>query len=139
MLGVGVQALNIIAVALIVVALQGERVQLVQALALISVFRLVNLSFALVPTVTIYWLAIVYGLMYLPLISVIVHEKMSRYDLGIADVRRSVLLVPLGAVVGTGFAFIEYAILPNQGAYPECFSVRAHSAEHRDDLLCGGR
>ncbi len=117
-LGVGVQALNIVAVALVVVALQGERVQLVEALALISVFRLVNLSFALVPTVTIYWLAIVYGVMYLPLISVIVHEKMSRYDLGIANVRRSVVLVPLGAIVGTGFAFIEHALLANQALIP---------------------
>jgi CAAX protease family protein len=117
-LGAGVQALNLIAVAVIVVALQGERVQLVQALALISVFRLVNLSFVLVPTVTIYWLATIYGLMYLPIISVIIHEKMSRYDLGIADVRRSVLLVPLGAVVGTGFAFIEYALLANKALIP---------------------
>ena len=118
MLGAGVQALNIVAVAFIVLALQGERVQLIEALGLISVFRLVNLSFALVPTVTIYWLAIVYGLMYLPLISVIVHEKMSRYDLGIANVRRSVLLVPLGAVVGTALAFVEHAILPNEALIP---------------------
>ena len=122
-LGLGVQALNIIAVAVIVVALQGERVQLVEALALISVFRLVNLSFALVPTVTIYWLAIVYGVMYLPLISVIAHEKMSRYDLGIANVRRSALLVPLGAVVGTGFAFIEHAILANEALIPNASAI----------------
>jgi membrane protease YdiL (CAAX protease family) len=122
-LGVSVQALNIVAIAVIVVALHGERVQLVEALALISVFRLVNLSFAIVPTVTIYWLAIVYGVMYLPLISVIVHEKMSRYDLGIADVRRSVLLVPLGAVVGTGFAFIEYALLANQALIPNASAI----------------
>jgi membrane protease YdiL (CAAX protease family) len=116
--GVGVQALNIIAVGIIVVALKGERVQLVQALALISVFRLVNLSFALVPIVTISWLAIVYGVMYLPLISVIAHEKMSRHDLGIADVRRSLLFVPLGVIVGTGFAFEEYAILANEALIP---------------------
>jgi membrane protease YdiL (CAAX protease family) len=113
-LGVGVQALNIVAVTVIVVALRGERVQLIQALALVSVFRVVNLSFALVSTVSIYWLATVYGVMYLPLIVVIVHEKMSRYDLGIDDVRRSVVLLPLGAVVGTGFAFIEHALLANE-------------------------
>jgi membrane protease YdiL (CAAX protease family) len=122
-LGVGVQALNIITVAVIVVTLQGQRVQLVEALALISVFRLVNLPFALVPTVTIYWLSIVCGVMYLPLISVIAHEKMSRYDLGIADVRRSVLLVPLGAVVGTGFAFIEHAILANEALIPNASAI----------------
>jgi len=118
MLGVGVQALNISAVVVIVVALRGERVQLVQALALVSVFRVVNLSVALVPTVTIYWLAIINGVMFLPLISVIVHEKMSRYDLGIADVRGSVLMLPLGFVVGTGFALVEYAILANKALIP---------------------
>ena len=117
-LGVGVQALNIVAVAVIVVALHGERVQLVQALALVSLFRVVNLSFALVPTVTIYWLATIYGVMYLPIISVIVHEKMSRHDLGIDNVRRSVLLVPLGAVIGIGFALIEHSILANKALIP---------------------
>jgi membrane protease YdiL (CAAX protease family) len=120
---VGVQALNIAVVAVIVVALRGERVQLVLALALISVFRVVNLSFAIVPATTIYWLATVYGVMYLPLISVIVHEKMSRYDLGIADVRRSVWLVPLGAVVGTGFALVEYAILANAPLIPNTSAI----------------
>jgi membrane protease YdiL (CAAX protease family) len=122
-LGMSLQALNVIVVAVTVGALYGERVQLVEALALISVFRLVNLSFALVPTVTIYWLAIVYGVMYLPLILIIVHEKMSRQDLGIADVRRSVLLVPLGAVVGTGFAFIEHAILANEALIPNASAI----------------
>jgi hypothetical protein len=117
-LGVGVQALNIIAVAVIVVARHGERVQLVQALALVSVFRVVNLSFAIVPTVTIYWLAIVYGVMYLPIISVIVHEKMNRRDLGIDDAVSSVLLVPLGVFIGANFGVIEYAILANNALIP---------------------
>jgi len=117
-LGVGVQTLNIVAVAVIVVALRGKRVQLVQALALVSVFRVINLSFALVPTVTIYWLAAVYGVMYVPLISVIVHEKMSRSDLGIDDAYRSVMLLPLGVGVGIGFAVIEHAILANKALIP---------------------
>jgi hypothetical protein len=73
------------------------------------VFRVVNLSFALVSTVTICWLATVYGVMYVPLIVVIVREKMSRYDLGIDNVRRSALLLPLGVGIGTWFAFVEYA------------------------------
>src|SRR5674536_166549 len=49
-LGVGVQAFNIVIVAVILAALHGERVQLVQALALVSVFRVVNLSFCLLYT-----------------------------------------------------------------------------------------
>jgi uncharacterized protein len=113
-LGVGVQALNIVAVGIIVVVLHGERVQLVQALALVSVFRVVNLSFALVSTVSIYWLATVYGVMFLPILLVIYHEKMSRRDLGL-DVDRSLLwLLPLGVFVGADLGVIEYAILTNK-------------------------
>jgi len=115
---VSVQALNIIAVAVIVLALHGERVQLVQALALVSVFRVVDLSFALISTVTIYWLATVYGVMYLPLIMVIVQEKLNRHDLGIDDVRRSVVLVPLGVFIGANLGVVEYAILANKALIP---------------------
>jgi hypothetical protein len=56
-LDVGVHALYIIAVAVIVVALRVEGVQLVQAVALVSVIRVVNLSFALMSNVTLYVLA----------------------------------------------------------------------------------
>src|SRR5665647_97179 len=118
LLGVGVQALNIVVVAIIVVTLQVERLQLVQALALVSVFRVVNLSFALVPIVTIYWLATIYGVMYLPIILLIVQEKLNRHDLGIDNVRRSVELIPFGAVIGAAFGFIEYYILTNNALIP---------------------
>jgi membrane protease YdiL (CAAX protease family) len=117
-LGVGVQVLNIVAVAIIVVALHGQRVQLAQALALVSVFRVVNLSFALVSTVTIYWLATIYGVMFLPIILLIVHEKLSRYDLGIYDVRRSAVLIAVGAIIGADLGVIEYAILANNPLIP---------------------
>jgi len=118
LLGVGVQALNIVVVAIIVVTLQVERLQLVQALALVSVFRVVNLSFALVPIVTIYWLATIYGVMYLPIILLILQEKLTRHDLGIDNVRRSVELLPFGAVIGAAFGFIEYYILTNNALIP---------------------
>jgi hypothetical protein len=112
--GVGVQALNVVAVAIMVAVLHEERLQLVEALALVSVFRVFNLSFALVPTVTLYWFVIVYGVMYVPIILIIIHEKMSRSDLGIDNVRRSVLLLPLGVAIGIGFALIERLIIANQ-------------------------
>jgi membrane protease YdiL (CAAX protease family) len=56
--------------------------------------------------------------MYLPIIVVIVHEKMSRYDLGIDYVHRSAVLFLLGAAVGTWFAFIEDVILANKALIP---------------------
>jgi len=115
---VSVQALNVIAVAVIVLALHGERVQLIQALALVSLFRVVDLSFALISTATIYWLATIYGVMFLPLILVIIQEKLSWHDLGVDDVRLSVLLVPLGVFIGANLGVIEYAILTNQALIP---------------------
>jgi hypothetical protein len=101
-----------------VAALRGERVQLVEALALVSVFRVVNLSFALISTVTIYWFATIYGVMYLPLILVVIHEKMSRRELGIDNVSRSVVLLPLGVLIGADFGVIEYALLANTPLIP---------------------
>jgi membrane protease YdiL (CAAX protease family) len=101
-----------------VAALRGERVQLVEALALVSVFRVVNLSFALISTVTIYWFATIYGVMYLPLILVVIHEKMGRRELGIDNVSRSVVLLPLGVLIGADFGVIEYALLANTPLIP---------------------
>jgi membrane protease YdiL (CAAX protease family) len=68
--------------------------------------------------VTIYWLATVYGVMYLPIVAVIIHEKMSRRDLGIDDMRRSIVSLPLGALIGANFGVIEYAILANKPLIP---------------------
>jgi uncharacterized protein len=116
--GVGVQTLNLVVIVVAIGVLNGENCKLLEALALVSLLRVVNLSFALIPPTTLYWLVIIYGVMFIPIIAVIVHEKMSRYDLGIDDVRRSVLLLPLGVVVGTGFAFVEHAILANKALIP---------------------
>ena len=115
---VGVQALNIVTVAVIVVALHGQRVKLVEVLALVSVFRVVNLSFALVPTITLYWLIAIYGVMYAPIVALIVHCKMSRSDLGITGGMRLAYLIPVGALIGTAFGLVEYRILANPALIP---------------------
>jgi membrane protease YdiL (CAAX protease family) len=116
--GVGVQALNIVVVSGIVVALHGERAQLVQALALVSVFRVVNLSFALIPAVTLYWLMAIYGVMFIPIIGVVAHRKLSRHDLGLTGGLRLTYLIPFGILVGAGLALIEYQILANPALIP---------------------
>jgi membrane protease YdiL (CAAX protease family) len=121
-LGVGAQALNIIAVAVIVVALHGERVQLVEALALISVFRLVDVAFSLVSIIhsvaTLYsWVAI-YGVMLIPIIAIVAHQKLNRHDLGLTGGLRLTYLIPFGALVGVGLGLIEYAILGNTPLIP---------------------
>ena len=142
-LSLGVQALNIIAVAVIVVALHGERVQLIEALALISVFRFAVFSFQHVSS--IYLLAFVwvmsplivvistvfstsptalysyvafYGVMFIPITAIVAHWKLSRKDLGLTGGLRLTYLLPFGILIGVGIGLIEYAILANQALIP---------------------
>ncbi len=134
----GVQALNVIAVAVIVVALHGERVQLVEVLALISVFGVVSFSFGhvsiiyslaivgvmclplifVIPSVILYvWVAF-YGVMYIPIIAIVARRKLSRHDLGLTGGFRLAYLITLGTLVGVGLGLIEYAILANPPLIP---------------------
>jgi membrane protease YdiL (CAAX protease family) len=133
-----VQALNIIVVAAIVVVLHGERVRLVEALALISVYLVISLSLGhvsiiyslaivwvmylplilVIPTLILYFFAALYGVMFIPIIAIVAHRKLSRRDLGLTGGRRLTYLIPLAALVGVGLGFIEYAILPNQQLIP---------------------
>jgi membrane protease YdiL (CAAX protease family) len=134
----GVQALNIIAVAVIVVTLQGERVQLVEALALISIFGVVSVSFAhvsiiyslaivsviflplilVVPTVSWYLQVAFYGVMFIPIIAIVAHRKLSRHDLGLTGGLRLTYLIPFGTLIGVGLGLVEYAILGNNPLIP---------------------
>ena len=116
--GVGVQAANIVVIMLAIEVLNGERVELLEVLALVSLLRVVNLSFALVPTVTLYWLVVIYGVMFLPIISVVAHRKLSRHDLGLTGGHRLTYLIPFGILVGAELALIEYQILANPALIP---------------------
>ena len=131
---IGVQSLNIIAVAIIVVALHVERKRLLEALALFSLFRVVSLSFGLLPPIC--WFAIVlvmflpliwviptwplylwvasYGVMFIPIIAIVAHQKLSRYDLGLTGGLRLTYLIPFGIFIGVGLGLIEYVILANK-------------------------
>ena len=139
----GVQALNIVAVSVIVVALHGERVQLVQALALISVFGVVSFSLAhvsiicslaivgvmylplvlVIPTVSLYLQVAFYGVMFIPITAIVAHRKLSRHDLGLTGGLRLTYLIPFGAVVGVGIGLTEYAILGNNSLIPNASAI----------------
>ncbi len=139
----GVQALNIIAVAVVVVALHGERIQLVQALALISVFGVVSFSFAhvsiiyslaivgvmylplilVIPAVSLYLQAAFYGVMFIPIVAIVARRKLSRHDLGLTGGLRLTYLIPFGALVGVGLGFVEYAILGNNPSIPNASAL----------------
>ena len=90
-----------------------ERALLPQSLALVSLLRIVSLSFTIVPTVTPYWLVIVYGVTYLGLIAVIAPQKMGRADVGLTGGVRLTYLLPFGVIIGTGLSLGECRVLGN--------------------------
>jgi membrane protease YdiL (CAAX protease family) len=116
--GVGVQALNLVAIVGAIGVLKGERVELLEALALVSLLRVVNLSFAVIPTTTLSWLVAIYGVMFIPIIAVVVRRKLSRNDLGLTGGPQLTYLVPTGIIIGVGLALIEYQILANPALIP---------------------
>jgi uncharacterized protein len=138
-LNYGVQVLSIIVVAVIVVKLHGQRVQLVEALALISVFYLVYaVAFVLnhVPTISalatvsltyfplnlvptsFVTLVTLNGAMLILIIAIIARRKLSRRDLGLTGGLRLAYLIPFGALVAVPLALMEYAILGNKPLIP---------------------
>jgi uncharacterized protein len=116
--GVFVQALNLVVIVIAIGALQGDRIELLEVLALVSLLRVVNLSFAFIPTVTLYWLVEIYGVMFIPVISVVAQQKLSRYDLGLTGGRALVFLIPFGTIIGFELALIEHRILANPALIP---------------------
>jgi hypothetical protein len=116
--GVGVQALNLVAIVVMIGVLSGERVELLEVLALVSLLRVVNLSFAVIPPTTLYWLVAIYGVMFIPIIMVVAHRKLSRRDLGLTGGRPLTYLIPIGALVGVALALVEYRILENPALIP---------------------
>jgi hypothetical protein len=81
--GVGVQVANLVVIVAAIGVLNGENCKLLEVLALVSLLRVVNPSFSLIPTATVCWLVAIYGVMYIPIISVVAHRKLNRYDLGL--------------------------------------------------------
>ena len=116
--GVGVQALNLVVIVVAVGVLNGDRVELLEVLALVSLLRVVNLSFTLIPTTTLYWLVAMYGVMFIPIILVVAHRKLSRHDLGLTGGLQLTYLIPIGSLVGVALALIEYQILANPAFIP---------------------
>ena len=116
--GVGVQALNLVMIVVAIGVLNGNRVELLEVLALVSLLRVVNLSFALIPAVTLYWLVAIYGVMLIPIIAVVAYRELSRQDLGLTAGRPLITLIPIGALIGVPLALIEYQILANPALIP---------------------
>jgi membrane protease YdiL (CAAX protease family) len=107
MASIAVHSINILII--IGVIILKKDVKLVQALSLVSLLRIVNTSMPIFFSLTIYWFASLYGIMFLPILLTIYNQQMSLREIGITFDRA--YLLPFAFLIGFGFALIEYYIL----------------------------
>jgi membrane protease YdiL (CAAX protease family) len=87
----------------------------VQALALVPLFRLVNLGMPVFFQLTAYWFPLIYG----PLVPALVYVDRTRPDLSVPfGWRRGVALVPVAIVISAFLAEVEQAILQSEALIP---------------------
>ncbi|WP_436926758.1 CPBP family intramembrane glutamic endopeptidase [Halosimplex amylolyticum] len=93
----------------------GDDVATVQVLALVPLFRLVNLGMPVFFQLTVYWFPLIYG----PLVPAVVFVDRINPDIEVTPGwRRGLLLLPLTLVVGGMLAEVESAILQSEALIP---------------------
>jgi membrane protease YdiL (CAAX protease family) len=91
--------------------------RLIQAILLISLLRIVNISMPVFFSFTIYWFASLYGIMFIPIALTISEQKLRLKDLGITF--SQIYLFPFAIILGIALGLIEYitlrppALIPN--------------------------
>jgi hypothetical protein len=90
--------------------------KLIQALLLVSLLRIVNLSLPVFFSFTIYWYASLYGIMFIPVALTIRQQNLRLWDLGMTFSK--IYLLPLAIILGIGLGIIEYLILSPPALIP---------------------
>lgn len=81
-----------------------------QSLILLLLLRIINLAMPQFFTATLLWYPMVYGVMFLPVYSIIIHQHITSEELGI-NFNRLHIYLPAAILIGTLLALLEYNIL----------------------------
>ncbi len=84
---------------------------ILQALTLIILLRLINYSMPQFFNVTILQYLLIYGIMFMPIYSIIRSQQMTIKDLGLTIDKKLLIYLPLAIIIGLAMAIIEYNIL----------------------------
>jgi membrane protease YdiL (CAAX protease family) len=84
-----------------------------QSLLLLILLRIINLSMPHFFTSALLWYPLVYGVMFIPIYSIIKNQQISSEEIG-ADFRRLHIYIPAAILIGAAVALPEYSILHPQ-------------------------
>lgn len=104
---IAVHSLNILLVIVFIILRKDPR--LIQALSLVSLLRIVNMSMPVFFSTTIYWFASLYGIMLLPIALAFRYQELNLKYIGVTH--KKAYLWPFAVLLGTGLAIIEYSVL----------------------------
>jgi uncharacterized protein len=110
--GLGIHMMNLIAIVLTIVLkdLSLDVKNVLQSIILLVLLRIVNLSIPQLFTMTVIQYSLIYGIMFVPIYSVIKNQQISTKELGV-DFKRFHIYLPASILIGVTAATLEYEIL----------------------------
>jgi membrane protease YdiL (CAAX protease family) len=111
-LGLAVHIINLqaITIAIILGKFSPETKNILQILLLPLQMRIINLAMPQFFTITLLWYPLVYGVMFIPIYYVIMHQNITSQEIGI-DFKRWYIYLPAALLIGTAMAMLEFQIL----------------------------
>lgn len=111
-MGLAVHIINLqaITLALVLGNVPGERKNLLQSLLLLLLMRIINLAMPQFFTISLLWYPLVYGVMFIPVYYVTMHQDIDSNDIGF-NFRYLYIYLPLALIIGAAMALIEFNIL----------------------------
>lgn len=111
-IGLAIHIVNLQAIilALIFSKTPPEIKNILQSLILLLLLRIINLAMPQFFTVTLLWYPLVYGVMFIPVYSIIKSQRISSKEIGINSGRLYIYL-PAALLIGAVMAMLEYSVL----------------------------
>lgn len=111
--GLTIHIINIIGITLILIFsnLDTKIKNILQALTLIILLRLINYSMPQFFNLTILQYPLIYGVMFIPIFSIMKSQQITIKELGLNINRKLLIYLPLAIIIGLPMAIIEYNVI----------------------------
>ncbi len=111
-IGLAIHIINLQAIILLLIFNKAppEIKNILQSLILLLQLRIINLAMPLFFTVTLLWYPLVYGIMFIPIYSIIKSQRISSKEIGINS-KRLYIYLPAALLIGAVLGMLEYRIL----------------------------
>lgn len=110
--GLGIHTINLLAITFMITLgeMSVDTKNVLQSLILLILLRIINLSVPQLFSIAIIQYPLIYGIMFIPIYSIIKNQQISAKELGI-DFKKIYIYLPVAILIGAVTAIFEYKIL----------------------------